>query len=365
MTILTRWLTSAGIFRNDPPKSPWGNGGKGDGDNGSGGDSGGSGPRNPWSFPPEGKRGRPGGGGGGSFDDLFRRARRGGGGIPGLPNGPALWYLAGGALLLVWLITCFHAIAPQERGVVRFLGTYSRTLDSGIQLTLPWPINTVETVDVQNIRKEDFPKEGGENLMITGDQNVVNLAYSVRWDIRSPSDYVFQIKEQQDTVRDTAESAMRAVVANVTLNQAIGDGRSRIEAQVQAAMQQVLDEYHSGIRIQGVAIQKAGAPDAVDEAFKKVTAAQQRAEGLKNSARGYAQQVIANAQGQAAQFDKIYEQYKAAPEVTRRRIYYETMEQVLQKSDKVIVEAPGVTPYLPLPAIRPGATPAPRAEGAK
>jgi membrane protease subunit HflK len=195
--------------------------------------------------------------------------------------------------------------------------------------------------------------------MLTGDQNIVDLAYSVRWDIRSAVDYKFQIARPEDTVRATAESAMRAVVATTTLNQAIGQGRAAIEGQVQAAIQQILDQYHSGIRIQGVAIQKAAAPQAVDEDFKQVTAAQQEAQANKNNANAYAQQVLAAAQGEAAEFDKIYEQYKAAPEVTRRRIYYETMEQILSRTNKTIVEAPGVTPYLPLPAMRGGgSTPA-------
>jgi membrane protease subunit HflK len=190
--------------------------------------------------------------------------------------------------------------------------------------------------------------------MLTGDQNIVDLAYSVRWDISSAVDYKFQIARPEDTVRATAESAMRAVVATTTLNEAIGQGRARIEGQVQAAMQQILDQYRSGVRIQGVAIQKAAAPQQVDEDFKQVTAAQQEAQANKNNANAYAQQVLAAAQGEAAEFDKIYEQYKAAPEVTRRRIYYETMEQVLSRTNKTIVEAPGVTPYLPLPAVRGG-----------
>jgi membrane protease subunit HflK len=260
--------------------------------------------------------------------------------------------------------TSFHAIGPQERGVVRFLGSYSRTLDPGVQFTLPMPLNTVEVIDVQNIHTENFPKESGENLMLTGDQNIVDLAYSVRWDISSPPDFAFQIAKPEETVRATAESAMRAIVATATLNEAIGEGRSRIEGQVQALMQQILDEYHSGIRINGVAIQKAGAPAAVDDAFKQVTAAQQEAQANKNNANGYAQQVIAAAQGQAAEFDKIHEQYKAAPDVTRTRLYYETMEAVLQRTDKVIVEAPGVTPYLALPDLK-RATPPAKPQGAK
>jgi modulator of FtsH protease HflK len=374
MAIFPSWLTGAGIFRNDPPKSPWGNGGKGDGDDSSGGtpSGGGSGPRNPWSFPPEGKRGRP----GGTLDDLLRRARRGGGGgggggglgggLPGLPGGARIWWLALGALVLVWLgLTSIHRIGPQERGVSTFLGRYSGTLGPGWQFTLPAPLQAVRTVDVQVTRDEKFPEGSGENLMLTGDQNIVDLAYQVQWNIHSAPDYVFQIAEPQKTVRATAETAMRAIVATTTLNDTIGSGRSRIEAQVLALMQQILDEYHSGVTIVSVTIQKSAAPQAVDEDFKRVTAAQQEAQANKNNANAYAQQVIAAAEGQAAEFDKLYEQYKLAPEVTRRRLYYETMESVLQKSDKVIVEAPGVTPYLPLPDMRRSATaPTPAPKGA-
>src|SRR6202008_4775795 len=131
-------------------------------------------------------------------------------------------------------------------------------------------------------------------------------------------------------------------------DQAMGSGRSRIEAEVQGRMQRILNEYKSGILVQGVAIKQAIPPQAVNDAFKDVTAAQQDAVAAKNNAQGYAQQLIAGAQGEAAQFDKVYSQYKLAPEVTRRRMYYETMEAVLAKTDKTIVETPGVLPYLPL-----------------
>jgi membrane protease subunit HflK len=257
-----------------------------------------------------------------------------------------------GALLAIWVLyTSIHPIGPKEKGVVTTLGRYSGTLNSGIGFTLPAPLQLVDVVEVTSVRTEAFPRSG-ENLMLTGDQNIVDLAYSVSWYIDSAPDYVFQIKNPDETVRATAESAMRAVIANTSLNEAIGEGRARMEAQVQVGMQQIMDEYHSGVRIQSVAIQKAAAPQAVDEAFKAVSAAQQEAQANKNNANAYAQQVLAQAQGEAAEFDKIYEQYKLAPEVTRRRMYYETMEQILARTDKTIVEAPGVTPYLALPDIK-------------
>ncbi|UYY76084.1 protease modulator HflK [Sphingomonas sp. R1] len=340
----------SGTFHNEAPKSPWGSGSdKGEGSGG--------GPRNPWSVPPEGRRSRP-AGSPSALDELWRRARSGGGGLPGVPTGARLWLLILAGLIAVWVLyTSIHPIGPREKGVVTFLGRYSGTLDPGIQFTLPAPFQLVDVVDVGNIRTENFPNSG-ENLMLTGDQNIVDLAYSVRWDIRSASDYVFQIAEPRDTVRATAESAMRAVIANTMLNEAIGEGRSKIEAEAQVAMQKILDEYGSGIRIQGVAIQKAAAPSQVDDAFKAVTAAQQEAESNRNNANAYAQRVIAAAQGEAAEFDKIYEQYKLAPDVTKRRLYYETMEAVLANTNKTIVEAPGVNSYLPLPALRRGNAPA-------
>ncbi len=351
MNISSALRAIGGVLHNEPPKSPWGGKPGGGGDGGPGGGSGG-GPRNPWSFPPDGRRPRH--GATSTLDEFLKRARRGGPGFPGAPGGRSLWFLGAALLLGVWILfTSVQQISPQERGVVTFFGRYSRILEPGIHLTMPAPINGITKVDVQNIRTENFPEgSGGENLMLTGDQNIVDLGYSVRWDIANPQDYVFQIKEPKETVRATAESAMRAVVADVTLDQAIGRGRTVIEARVQFAMQQILDDYNSGIRVQGIAISKADPPAAVNDDFKAVSAAQQEAQANLNNARAYAQQVIARAQGEAAQFDKIYEQYTVAPVVTRRRLYYETMEAVLAKSNKTIVEAPGVTPYLPLPEAR-------------
>lgn len=340
-------------------KGPWGSGGGDKGGDGNDGDKSGNGggPRNPWAFPPEGKRA--GKGSVTSLDDFLKRARQGGGGggfgggLPGGMPGRPLIISGIAILILLWIaFTSFHVIGPQQRGVVAFFGKYSSTMEPGVRFTLPAPIASVKKIDVQAIRTEDFPATAGENLMLTQDQNIVDLAYSVRWDIQNPEDFVFQIANPEQTVRATAESAMRAAVAGVTLNDAIGPGRTLIEARVQQATQAILDEYNSGIRIQGVAIRGAAAPGAVDEAFKQVTAAQQESEGARNQARAYAQQIIALAQGEAAQFDKIYEQYKLAPDVTRRRIYYETMEAVLAKSNKTIVETPGVTSYLPLPVAR-------------
>ncbi|UZK68088.1 protease modulator HflK [Sphingomonas sp. S1-29] len=350
---LNGWIARAGVLRNDNPKGPWGGGGAG-GNGSGGGDSGG--PRNPWAFPPEGRRAKP--GTATSLDEFLKRAKRGGGGGGGgfgggnfqVPGGRSIWFLGLGLLVLLWIaFTSIHPIGPQERGVVSLFGRYSTTLSPGINLTLPAPFATVQKVDVQEIRTDDFPQASTENLVLTGDQNIIDLAYSVRWDVKNAEDFVFELASPRDTVRAVAESAMREAVAGTTLDQAIGAGRTSIEAEVAIRMQTILDQYGSGIRVQGVAIKQAVAPQAVDEDFKAVSAAQQKAQADINQARAYAQQILARAQGEAASFDKIYEQYRQAPEVTRRRLYYETMEAVLANSNKTIVEAPGVTPYLPLP----------------
>jgi modulator of FtsH protease HflK len=327
---------------------PSGGGGGDDGGKG-GGKGGGGGPRNPWSFPPSG--GGKGGRGPSALDQLFGQAKGKFGGD--LPTGtPKLWSYAALGLLIAWIgFTTIHFIDPQERGVVTRLGKYSHTLDPGMTFTLPAPIDRVQTVDVQNIRNVDIPSGAGEKLVLTRDENIIDLDYSIRWNIKDPELYLFQLAEPEQTIEAVAESAMRAAIANVSLNDAIGSGRTGIETEVTQRMQALLDKYRSGVKIQGIAIKRADPPEAVNEAFKKVSAAQQKAQTDVNQANAYAQQIVAKAGGEAAAFDRVYVQYKASPEVTRRRMYYETMERVLAKVDKTIVE-PGVTPYLPLQGAR-------------
>ena len=343
---------------------PWGGGGRGGsggsgGGSGSSGGSGGSGgggsggPRNPWSQPPEGNRPRP--GGPTALDELLKRARGGGSGGGGrgrmtFNNQPRLWAYAAAAFVALWLIfTSFHQIDPAERGVVTRFGRYVNTLGPGVSLTLPAPFDRVRKIDVQNVRVTNIPDGTGERLVLTSDQNLIDLEYAVRWTIREPEQYLFQSVNTESTIRSVAESAMRAAIANVSLNDAIGAGRGAIESEVSGRMQRLLDQYGAGVRIQGIAIRQADPPAAVVDAFKEVSAAQQTAQTRVNESRAYASQIVARAQGDAAAFDRVYVQYKAAPDVTRRRMYYETMERVLSKVDKTIVEAPGgVTPYLPL-----------------
>jgi membrane protease subunit HflK len=291
-----------------------------------------------------------------SLDDFLRRSRAkfggGGGRFSGGPDRSVYVWGAIGLALLWLLFSTMHRISPEERGVVSRFGRYSHTLGPGIGLTLPSPIDRVRKVDVENIRNIDLGSTGTETLMLTGDQNIIDIAYSVRWNIRDPERYLFQLANTDETIREVAESAMRAALAGATLDEAIGEGRGEIESRVQERMQQILNGYRAGVRIQGVAIKQADPPQAVNDAFKEVSAAQQEAQSYINQARAYALQLTAKAQGEATAFDKVYEQYRLSPDVTRRRMYYETMERVLQGVDKTIIEAPGVTSYLPLPQVQ-------------
>lgn len=347
--------------------SPWGNGG----DSGNGGDNGG-GPRNPWGNPSGGSSGSGGRKGASSLEELFKKGGGGGGGpfkggIPKRPDGKPWWPVLLIAFLVLWvLLTSIWRIAPQEQGVVTFLGSYSRTLNSGLHFTMPAPFEQVTKLDVEEIRTIDIPQGESEKLILTSDQNIVDLAYSVRWNIKAPELFLFQIAEQEETISEVAEAAMRAAVANFTLDETIGAERTEIEQRVAINMQELLDGYGAGVLIRGIAIKKADPPAAVNDAFKEVSAAQQTAETYLNEARAYAQQLTAQAEGESAAFDKVYEEYRLAPRVTRQRMYYETMERVLSKVDKTIVEPSGVTPYLPLPEIRKRSQPAaeaPAAEG--
>lgn len=359
-----------GALLNENRGSPWGGGGGGSGSGGSGGGAGGGsgdgggsgggggdggGPRNPWGGP-QGPR-KPGRGAGNvtSLDDFLKKSRdRFGGRFPS-GDGRPYWLYGLIAFLLLWvLFTSIHRIGPQERGVVTVFGRWAGTLEPGPRLTLPAPIARVEKIDVDRIREFTIPSGEGENLILTGDQNVIDLTYSVRWKIKEGETqlYAFQLAEPDDTIQEVAESAMRAVVSRMTLEEAIGSGRSDIEARVQETMQQLLDDYRAGVQIQGVAVNRSAPPAPVNPAFLEVSAAQQQAQSYINDARAYALQLTARAQGEAAAFEKVYAEYKAAPEVTRRRMYYETMERILSRIDSTIIEAPGVTPYIALPEVQ-------------
>ncbi len=342
-------------------KGPWGP--KSDGDAGGGDVDPPSRPiPGPWGNERPTARGGDNGFGAAGLDAFIERNRRrfgggfdggGRGGGIGRPSGVSLLWIALAVLALGMLLTTMHRIGPEEKGVVTLFGRYNSTLQPGISFTLPAPIARVQKVNVSQIREISLGSAAEDTLMLTGDQNIIDIAYQVRWSIRDPEQFLFELRTPEDTIKQVAESSMRQVVAQVSLQDAIGNRRGEIEARVQEEMQQTLDRYQSGVSIRGIAIKQADPPRSVNDAFKDVTAAQQDAESARNNANAYALQMRQLAQGEATAFDKVYVQYKLSPEVTKRRMYYETMERVLRGVDKTIVETPGgVTPYLPLPQLQ-------------
>jgi membrane protease subunit HflK len=244
------------------------------------------------------------------------------------------------------LLTSFHFVQAREQAVVTwFGGKYAQTFNSGTNISWPYPIQQVTATDVSRTRSEEIPKK----IILTGDQNLVDLSYIVRWNIRDLTLFQFQLEQPEETVLEAAETAMRSAVAEKTLDAVIsGAGRADIEQNVLTRMQMILDNYGSGINVEGVEIDKSDPPEQVIEAFNDVLAAQQDAERELNQARRFSQQLLAKAEGESAEFNEIYAQYKLAPEVTRRRLYYETMEAVLANTDKTVIQADGVNSYLPL-----------------
>jgi modulator of FtsH protease HflK len=323
-------------------------------------------PVNPWGEgPPRRPMGKPGQGRGGDFDDLVRRSQErlksqfggsGGGGSGGFDFGDSRWLVwGGGAIIAAWVVlSSFYSVDAQSAAVVQRFGAYVGTTGPGVHFKLPWPIDAVELRKVEQINIIDISSSEGanENLMLTGDQNIINLAYTVRWKIRNPESFLYELSDPEKTVREVAESAMRAEISRASLNDALGPQRAQIADQVRERMQELLDSYRSGVEVRGVDIKQADPPAAIDGAFKDVSAAQQDAQQYLNRARTYAQALVAKAQGDAAGFDAVYAQYRLAPEVTRKRMYLETMEKVLAKVEKTVVDAPGVAPYLPLPEVR-------------
>lgn len=356
---------------------PWGNGGAGSDDDGGkdGDDNGKKGGKkpvadNPWAMPQQpdrrtGSRARK----PSALDQILGagKSRMGGGGgpaLPTLPNGRPIWPVLALGFVGIWLVwTSIWQIDGREAGVVTSFGKYSHTLGEGLNFTLPYPLQAVERVQISERKLPIGSTDASaQDMVLTKDQNLLDLAYVVRWSVRSPSQFLFQIANEGDkvdnTITDVAETAMRATVANFNYDDATGTQREEIGRQVRQRMQAILDRYKSGIQIQGIDIRQTDPPSEVKEAFTRVTSAQQQATTLRNQAQTFARQVTEEAQGQAQAFDVVYEQYRLAPEVTKRRMYYETMERVLSQIDKTIIESNGVTPYLPLSEMRRRSAPA-------
>jgi membrane protease subunit HflK len=362
---------------------PWGSGGGGGGGKGPWG----SGSQPPGSSPPD-------------LEELLRRSQDKlrtvlpGGNLGG--KGVALIAVAAVA---IWGFSGFYRVQPDELGVVLQFGAYNRDARPGLNYHLPYPIETVLTPKVTRVNRidigmrmvedlrrgttvRDIPEE---SLMLTGDENIVDVDFSVFWVVKpnGASEYLFNIQMPEGTVKAVAESAMREVIGRSEIQPVLTGARQTIETQVQKLMQDILNDYGAGIQVTQVQLQKVDPPSQVIDSFRDVQAARAdleravneaqtyanrvvpeargRASQILQSAEAYREQTVAEATGQTARFLKVYEEYKKAPEVTRQRLYLETMERLFGSTDKIIIDsgaASGVVPYLPLDQLQRPAPPA-------
>ncbi len=356
---------------------PWGGGGK---NGGSGGDDrdrdrGGQRPNEP-QIPDIDKIVRKGqeqlrvlmGGGGGS----------GSGGEGGPKFGRGTIGLGLLAILALWLFASFYRVDTSEQSIELLFGKYHDTGTEGLNFA-PWPVVTKEILPVTVENKEDIGVGRGnsvdQGLMLTGDENIVDIDFQVVWNISDPKKFLFNLAEPRETIRAVSESAMREIIARSKLAPILNRDRGVIAQEVQELIQRILDSYDSGVNIVRINFDKADPPSDVIDAFRQVQAAEQTRDTLEKRADAYANQVVAEArgksaqlveqaegyraqvvnqaEGEAARFNSIYEEYAKAPEVTRKRLYLETIERVLGGVDKVIIDqnaqgGQGVVPYLPL-----------------
>jgi membrane protease subunit HflK len=319
--------------------------------------------------------------------DKVKQVMRGGSGVPG----PLLFVIAILACAIIgWQAFTFR-VNTDEQGIVLRFGKFVRSEPPGLHPRLPYPIEEVYLPKVtrQNIIQIGMRSTGGrlgtstrderaESLMLTGDENIVDIDFVVLWRIKNAEKYLFNIQNPDTTVKEVAESAMREVVGQSKIQPILTEERQKTEEAVQKLMQKTLDEYGAGIVIEQVKLQKVDPPAEVIDAFRDVQAARADMERLQNEAYGYAnkvvpeargdaqrivqgaegykQQVVNDATGQTARFLKVYDQYKNAPDVTRKRMFLETMEKVLGGTDKIILDSKGgqgVVPYLPLDKLQP------------
>ncbi|MDP1736262.1 MAG: FtsH protease activity modulator HflK [Caulobacter sp.] len=260
-----------------------------------------------------------------------------------------------GALVALYFASGIIVVGAKEEAVVTTFGAWTRSYTPGLGYHLPL-FERSEKVDITSLRKTEIGGDTGsaETLMLTGDENIVDLSFSVTWRVSSPGQFLFNVSDPKETVAAVAESAMREVVGRSALEPIISRGRSQIQIEVAELMQRILDGYRAGVVIDGVQISEAGPPLEVIDAFRDVNNASQNAESYANQARGaaasirqealgYRAQVVREAAGEAARFNQVYVQYRLAPGVTRDRLYIETMERVLAASNKVIIDGKGVT----------------------
>ncbi len=363
-------------------KNPWGN----NNDNSSK-----KGRNNPWGSPPTNGGGR--GNEPQDLDELIKNAQEGLRDVlPNNMNSGLAVILLVLAVVTLWLASGFHIINPGEYGVIQRFGAWSRTqTDEGLGYHFPTPIEQITKVNVNQQRSMSIgytdskvTRRGGislsrmgvqdESLMLTADRNIVDLQMTIQWDIKSAEDYLFKIKDQENTIKKVAESAIREVVGQTEMFTIITTGRVIVEDKVKQIIQDNLDEYNSGVNIKQVLIQKAEVHPDVQRAFQDVQSANQDAENTENIARAYREEIlpvargqatkliqeaqayresqIAKANGDAERFTSIYNAYLLGKDVTKERLYIETMESVLGNAEKIIIDSKaggqGVVPYLPL-----------------
>jgi membrane protease subunit HflK len=357
---------------------PWGSGG---GSNG--GDNGGG----PWSSgggSGGGGRGPSGGGGRGpqppDFDEIIRNAQDR---LKGLAPKGGDKLLIGALIIIglfVWLFSGVYRVEADEQGVVTRFGKFVRLETPGLQFHMPYPVEQVQTPKVTRVNRIELgvaQSSGDQASMLTGDSKIVELAFAVFWQINNAGDYLFEIRTPELTIAAAAESVMREIVGKNTIDFVLTEGRERVAQQALDNLQSLLDEYQAGVVITNIQLLRADPPSQVIDAFRDVQRAvadkdrfQKQAEAyqrdvvpkargeaakLIEEAEAYKREIIARASGDANRFNNVYNSYKVAKDVTKKRIYLETMEEVLKGANKVIMGTQeggnGVVPYLPLPEI--------------
>jgi len=314
------------------------------------------------------------------INSLFGKKGGGGGGTggDGMSGGGNLAGLLIGALVLFWIASGFYIVDTGQRGVVLRFGKYVETTEPGPRWHLPWPIESREIVNVDQVRTVEIGYRNNvkskvlkESLMLTDDENIIDLQFAVQYILKDPEDFLFINRAPEDTVLQAAETAMREIVGKNKMDFVLYEGRAEIAARAKALMQQILDRYKTGINVSQVTLQNIQPPEQVQAAFDDAVKAGQDRERLKNEAEayandvvprarglasrlkeeaeGYKQSVIANAEGEASRFTQILAEYQKAPQVTRQRIYLDTMQTVMNNTSKVVVDQKGGNSLLYLP----------------
>ncbi|WP_292533336.1 FtsH protease activity modulator HflK, partial [Mesorhizobium sp.] len=316
--------------------------------------------------------------------DRLRRALPGGGGAS-----PAVLGLIALALVVLWAFKAIYTVQPDEVAVeLRFGKPKAELSQPGLHFHW-WPIETVETAKIsEQLVSIGGGASSGSGLMLSGDQNIVNVQFSVAYQVSDPRAYLFDVSDPDGMLTQVAESAMREVVGRRPAQDIFRDDRQGIATSVREIIQNTLDGYKTGLQVNAISIEDAAPPREVADAFDEVQRAEQdedkfveqanqysnqklgqargEAAQIREDAAAYKNRVVQEAEGEAQRFISVYNEYAKAPDVTRKRLYLETMERILKDSNKVVVEqgnGQGVLPYLPLPALQPKAPPAPALGG--